>query len=67
MVSEQGNQFVHSHANKGARQYRYYVEQKSGTGSCHPETDNEGKQPTVRLPAREIELAALAVRAAVQN
>ena len=55
LVSERGNRFIPTHANKGARQYRYYVEEigvGSGPGA------NVLVVP-IRLPAREIEQAAI--------
>lgn len=46
MVTASGNSFVDTHANKGSRRCRYYVEQ-------HHDTD----RPSVRLPAKDIESA----------
>jgi site-specific DNA recombinase len=43
LVSSDGTPFVESHATKGTRRYRYYVEQ--------PDTD----RPAIRLPSNEIE------------
>lgn len=50
--SERGNRFVPGHSNKGARRYRYYVEQVVPGASQHA--------APIRLPAEEIEAAALA-------
>ncbi len=51
MVNSVGNSFVESHANKGSRRYRYYVEQRE---------QSDGSP--ARLPANEIDAAvALAV------
>ncbi len=50
--SEKGNRFVTGHSNKGSRRYRYYVEQVTA-GASRPTTP-------IRLPAEEIETAALA-------
>jgi len=44
MISAGGHGFIDSHANKGSRRYRYYVEDKDDTSG-----------PTIRLPARDIE------------
>jgi site-specific DNA recombinase len=46
MVSDSGNPFVDSHANKGSRRYKYYVEDQK----------DPGRQP-IRLPASEIDRA----------
>lgn len=46
MVTASGTSFIDTHANKGSRRYRYYVEQ-------HDDTD----RAPVRLPARDIESA----------
>lgn len=48
LTSAEGNRFIPTHANKGARRYRYYVEE---TGA--------GKKPR-RLPASQIETATVA-------
>ena len=54
LQSPSGNRFVPSHASKGARRYRYYVEQL-------PEAATGGHvSPPIRLPAEEIETAAIA-------
>ncbi len=50
--SERGNRFAPGHSNKGARRYRYYVEQVATGASRHA--------APIRLPAEEIETAALA-------
>jgi site-specific DNA recombinase len=55
LVSERGNRFIPSHANKGARQYRYYVEEMAAAPGEAPHT----LAPPIRLPAREIEAAAI--------
>lgn len=48
LTSEAGNRFIATHANKGSRRYRYYVEDVAA-----------GKTPR-RLPAHEIETATVA-------
>ena len=55
LVSERGNRFTPSHANKGARRYRYYVEQLQAGAALGTPTGT-----AVRLPAKEIEAAAIA-------
>ena len=55
LVSERGNRFTPSHANKGARRYRYYVEQLPAADAAGTLTGT-----AVRLPAKEIEDAAIA-------
>ena len=55
LVSERGNRFIPTHANKGARQYRYYVEEIVA-GSAHRA---DTPLAPIRLPAREIETAAI--------
>ncbi len=52
LYAESGNRFVPGHANKGARRYRYYVEQVASA--------DKRKSTPIRLPAEEIEAAALA-------
>ncbi|HEY0918050.1 recombinase family protein [Devosia sp.] len=49
--TERGTRFIVSSANKGARRYRYYVEEQ--------ETKSDGTVPPLRLPAREIEAAVV--------
>ena len=56
LVSERGGRFIPMHANKGARQYRYYVEEKM-SGELALTGDIQTSQ--IRLPAREIETAAI--------
>jgi hypothetical protein len=46
MVSATGNSFIESHAAKGSRRYRYYVEEQP-----------DPKKKTIRLPATDIESA----------
>lgn len=46
MISHSGNSFIDSHANKGSRRYRYYVEAQS-----------DSSKPVIRLPATDIENA----------
>ena len=55
LVSDRGNRFIPTHANKGARQYRYYVEEIAAGPGLGADT---ALVPT-RLPAREIETAAI--------
>jgi site-specific DNA recombinase len=50
--SETGNMFLPGHATKGSRRYRYYVEQVTSQ-------DDGRAQPPIRLPAAEIETAAV--------
>jgi DNA invertase Pin-like site-specific DNA recombinase len=47
LYSDKGHRFIPTHANKGSRRYRYYVEDVAG-----------GTTPT-RLPANEVEYATL--------
>lgn len=54
MVSERGNRFVPMHATKGARRYRYYVEEVPRPGA----PDTASPDP-LRLPAAEIETATV--------
>ena len=49
LFDKHGRRLTPSHANKGARRYRYYV----------TDPREEGGQPAIRLPAREIENAVL--------
>ncbi len=55
LVSERGNSFTLNHANKGARRYQYYVEQLRVAAALETPTGTP-----VRLPAKEIEDAAIA-------
>ena len=55
LVSERGNRFIPSHANKGARQYRYYAEEVLASPQGQPPGP-----PALRLPANEIEGAVTA-------
>ncbi len=52
LKSERGNRFVPGHSNKGARRYRYYVEQVAAGTKLYT--------APIRLPAEEIEAAAIA-------
>ena len=54
LISQSGNRFIPSHANKGARRYRYYVEEVPAT------PDGDLAPAAIRLPATEIEAAAVA-------
>ena len=49
--TQSGSQFIPSGANKGAKRYRYYVEDQSG--------EHDSDLPAARLPATEIETAAI--------
>jgi site-specific DNA recombinase len=55
LVSERGNRFIPTHANKGARQYRYYVEEVLASPQGQPPGP-----PALRLPENEIEGAVIA-------
>ncbi|WP_421762160.1 recombinase family protein [Devosia sp.] len=49
--TQAGARFIASGANKGAKRYRYYVEDQSGEG--------DSNLPAVRIPATEIEMAVI--------
>ena len=51
VVDEQGHRLTPSHAQKGARRYRYYIDQVSA------EADNATN--ALRLPAKELEMAVI--------
>ncbi|MEO8882451.1 MAG: hypothetical protein ABI377_03385, partial [Devosia sp.] len=53
LYSEAGNRMIPVHATKGARRYRYYVEERSSAAAV----SNSPFEP-IRLPATEIEAAA---------
>jgi DNA invertase Pin-like site-specific DNA recombinase len=52
VFDERGNRLAPTHANKGARRYRYYVGQAPGAASG-------SATPLVRLPAQELEQAVI--------
>lgn len=54
LISERGNRFIPMHATKGARRYRYYVEELT-----RPGTEDAAQPDPVRLPAAEIETATV--------